>query len=61
MPEPASTTSAKCFERPIGKESLNAGARHRVDVEEGSYPSCRRSGVNCASQSGSTAIRMTQL
>ena len=33
MPEQASTASAKCFERPIRKEDLNTGARHRMDIE----------------------------
>jgi hypothetical protein len=38
MPEPASTTSTKGFERPIGKEDLAASARHRVDIEHRQVP-----------------------
>ena len=32
-PEPTSVISAEALERPIRKEDLDAGARHRVDIE----------------------------
>ena len=32
-PEPTSAISAEALERPIRKEDLDAGARHRVDIE----------------------------